>query len=233
MLREQNPGDPIQLSGFLRTATFDKNKTRITLYFRRAKRDQPIHAVVLKDQSEDPPSIDSLRQFFGKKITLKGEALADAHKKVEEVRIDRFEDISLLEEPPPAEPPPEESPPGDQSPEEQPAPKAETPSSTFSPDDRDAIDQLKNREEAILTGLFRSTSFSGTKNSLYLEFASQEEKPVRGVIQEKTYDGEFSQEAFEELIGKTITLKGNIIRYSHNNRAIVRVHSREDIIVSP
>lgn len=103
----------------------------------------------------------------------------------------------------------------------------------LTPDDRDPIEDLDNGTEVTLSGVFRSTRFSGTGKSLYLEFESDAQDSVRGVVHQRGYPGDYSREAFAALIGKTITLKGAVFKDNFGNPALVKILTRDDISEAP
>lgn len=103
----------------------------------------------------------------------------------------------------------------------------------LSPDDREKIEGLDRGTEVTLTGLFRSTSFSGTGKSLYLEFASQASDSVRGVIHKSDYPDIFTSEDFEELIGKKVAISGTVFKDNFGNPALVKIRSRNAIADAP
>ncbi|MGJ8644856.1 MAG: hypothetical protein ACSHX9_15720 [Luteolibacter sp.] len=217
-LSELKTGTSISLTGKLHRVVMQRSKTAITLIFAQGKKELPICAIAQKGDFKGNFHVKAFEPFVGKMVTVEGLSINGKDRKPRHIRIADIKDITLLQ--PPA---PENS-----------SEKAAQPQSlSLSPDDREKIEEFEKGAEVTLSGLFRTTSFSRSGKSLYLEFASLEEEPIRGVIQQSNYDGEFSDKAFTELIGKTITIKGTVFRYNFGNPAMVKVRLREDIVESP
>ena len=215
LMREQNDGLPIKVSGVLSHASLNRKKTTIVLHFEGPQGEQPIRGVLYRKTFKGPFNLEFFERFVGKEITLQGRVVADANKQGKDVRIFRSDFITLNKTPEAEEPEETEAQPQD---------------SDLSPEDRDAIEALDEGEEVTLTGLFRSTDFSGTGKSLYLQFNTQAPNPVRGVIHQRGYPDDYSGEAFTDLIGKSVTLKGIVFKDNFGNPALVKVLSREDIV---
>lgn len=117
--------------------------------------------------------------------------------------------------------------------EETAAHEAQPTVTALSPDNIEEIDKLDIGTEVTLTGIFRATGSSRSGKSIYLEFESEERDPIRGVIQENSYEDEYSEKSFTPMIGKNITLRGTVLRFSFGNSSLVRIRSMQDISVVP
>lgn len=213
-LRNLKIGTTISLTGKVNRVVMHRNGASITMVFAEGKKELPICVVIQKVNFKDKFHKNTFKKFVGETVTVEGKSIKGSDKKPRHIRILTVDAISLHKTPPPKE-------------------TAQSASSAFSPDDRKKIEKIEKGIEVTLTGKFRTTGSSRSGKSIYLEFESQEQEPIRGVIQESNYDGEFSKKAFTELIGKTITIKGTVFRYNFGNPALIKVRSREDITVTP
>ncbi|MDP4994584.1 MAG: hypothetical protein NWQ16_00005, partial [Akkermansiaceae bacterium] len=222
-IRQLDPGTLIELTGTLRDVIYIKPKETLVLDFEGTKGAAPIRGIIFKKGFKGPFSIASLKPYIGKQIIVRGISLTNKTKKSRDVSVRRFEDITLVQTP-------EEKPPESIAKAES---EAAPDNPKLSPEDRETIEGLDNGTEVTLSGLFRSTRFSNTGKSLYLEFASQDRASVRGVIHQSDYPGTYTKEAFDELVGKTVTITGTVFKDNFNNPALVKVRSWDDIVKAP
>lgn len=214
LLRKHRAGTLFTMSGKLDKVILQRSGDAITLAFSKKKQRLPICAVLQKKHFKGKFHVNTFKPFVGKTITVRGKSVVGVDKKPRHIHVLDINDITLYKPPVPKQ-------------------TARSASTAFSPDDRAKIEKLDKGTEVTLSGKFRTTGSSRSGKSLYLEFESQEQEPIRGVIQESNYDGEFSDKAFTEMIGKTITIKGTVFRYNFGNPALVKVRSRQDINVTP
>ena len=90
---------------------------------------------------------------------------------------------------------------------------------------------LKASGFASVTGVLLNVRFSGTGKSLYFEFS----KPavtteVMAVAHKSGFEGDFTIDAYKDLIGKKVRFDGTIFR-EPTGRQYVKISSRERIRV--
>ena len=101
----------------------------------------------------------------------------------------------------------------------------------FTPGDSAKMKALKTSGFASVTGVLLNVRFSGTGKSLYFEFS----KPavtteVMAVAHKSGFEGDFTIDAYKDLIGKKVRFDGTIFR-EPTGRQYVKISSRERIRV--
>ena len=97
LMRRQKIGIPIELTGRLKEATFNRDKTVITLKFEKGKGTARVFGVISEQDYQGEFSIGAMRPYFGKVIRLRGLSNPDRTGKSRDVLIRRFQDIVLVE----------------------------------------------------------------------------------------------------------------------------------------
>ncbi|MEP2774784.1 MAG: hypothetical protein ABJQ29_16520 [Luteolibacter sp.] len=218
-MRSLKVGTAITLTGTLEKIDLSRNKNIIILNFEGKKGTPLIRALIPKDKYQDEFSLKPFKRFLGKTITANGSSMADNTKKSRDVVITRFKDISVVQ---PIAKQTVKTPSSDES-----------TNSALSPDDREAIEALDDGTAVSLTGVLDSNRFSGSKKSIYLEFASDIQQSIWVVIHQRDYDGDYSLEAFDTLAGKNITVRGTVFKDNFGNPAQVKVLAWDDITAAP
>ncbi len=99
----------------------------------------------------------------------------------------------------------------------------------YLPEDHPIFDGLKNGQPVKLRGTLRSTTFSGSKETLYLHFSKEaSDNTIKGAISKRDFTGKYGQKIFATMIGKEITLDGE--KYKEpSDRRLVKIVSLEQI----
>jgi hypothetical protein len=99
----------------------------------------------------------------------------------------------------------------------------------FTPGDGNKMRELKANGHASVTGVLRNIRFSGSGQSMYFEFSSPlDGQEIRAVIHKKGLQGDFSDKAFADLIGKKLRFDGVVFR-EPNGRQYVKISARAKI----
>jgi len=99
----------------------------------------------------------------------------------------------------------------------------------FAPADADKMRALKANSHASVTGTLRKIRFSGSGQSMYFEFSSPFiEQEIRAVLHKNGFQGDFSEKAFADLVGKKLRFDGVVFR-EPSGRQYVKISARAKI----
>lgn len=101
----------------------------------------------------------------------------------------------------------------------------------FAPGDADKMRALKANGPASVTGTLRKIQFSGSGQSMYFEFSSPFiEQEIRAVLHKNGFQGDFSEKAFADLVGKKLRFDGVVFR-EPTGKQYVKISARAKITV--
>lgn len=110
-----------------------------------------------------------------------------------------------------------------------PKPAAAPPVRDFTPTDAALMKNLKAGGPANVTGVLLGVRFSSTGKSMYFDFSKPpDHTQILAVAHNRGFQGEFSDKAFADLIGKKLRFDGTVYR-EPNGRQYVKISSRKKI----
>lgn len=99
----------------------------------------------------------------------------------------------------------------------------------FAPGDADKMKALRANGPASVTGTLRKIRFSGKGQSMYFEFSSPFiEQEIRAVLHKNGFQGDFSEKAFADLVGKKLRFDGVVFR-EPSGKQYVKISARAKI----
>ncbi len=102
----------------------------------------------------------------------------------------------------------------------------------ITPDQIELVRTFKSGDQAILKGTILSVRTSGSGKTIYLNFSDPYDRSLtNALLHQRDYKGEYELDKFKKLIGKAVTVNGNIFIESPNRSHYVKVTSIDQVTI--
>ena len=96
LMRQQKKGNPVEVTGKLKSVELNRSKTVMVLKFEKGRGTAPILGVLYKEDYQDKFSVAEFKPYLGKVIRVQGRSNPDRTKRCRDVLVKRFKDVVLV-----------------------------------------------------------------------------------------------------------------------------------------